>query len=101
MKDRHHRKPSSVGGSNDPRNISLVPQEHHRAFHRLFGNDSPKEVARKLTAIWIDPDVYMIALNRHKRKPVVIKKGTVRIVVQVFDRGTRRWARVKAVLRGG
>jgi hypothetical protein len=99
FKDRHHRLPSSLGGTREPRNISVVSQQHHRAYHQLFGNDSPREVARKLTVIWINPDWYMVAVPRAKRKPIIIKKGTVRILVQVFDRGTRRWARVKASLR--
>jgi len=64
--DRHHRKPRSRGGSNDPSNLSLVKQSQHRAYHTLFGNMHPHEIAWLLTSVWIDPDYTIIAQKKGK-----------------------------------
>ena len=65
--DRHHRKCRSNGGTNEARNISIVEQSKHRAYHTLFQNMTPHEVARLLTEVWVDPDFEIIA--RKKRTP--------------------------------
>lgn len=62
--DRHHRKPRSRGGSNDERNISIVEQNQHRAYHCLFHNMLPEEVVKVLNRYWIDPDYMLIAVRR-------------------------------------
>lgn len=67
--DRHHRLPRSRGGTNHPRNISLVEVKLHKAWHALCGNMNAKEVAAMLTDTWIDPDYYLVAIPRNKRKP--------------------------------
>ena len=66
--ERHHRRPRSRGGTNHHRNISHVRQGEHRAFHQLFGAMLPDEVASLLTDVWIDPDFYMVALPRKRKK---------------------------------
>lgn len=63
---RHHRKPRSKQGTNDDRNISLVFWKKHEAYHLLFGNKSPEEVAKILTETWIDPDFVLLAIHREK-----------------------------------
>ena len=68
--DKHHRKCRSHGGSNHPSNISMVRANQHRAYHVLFQNMTPVEVADLLTEIWIDPAYEMVA----KRRPPPIKK---------------------------
>lgn len=70
-KDRHHRKPTSMGGQNTEKNISIVPVHMHRAYHMLFSNLPPKEVAKVLTSVWIDPAYYLVAIPRAKAR-----KGT-------------------------
>lgn len=65
--DRHHRRPRSRGGSNDASNISIVRRGDHKAYHRLFGNMLPDEMAAMLTDTWIDPDYYMVAVPRNKK----------------------------------
>jgi hypothetical protein len=72
-KDRHHRKPTSMGGNNIPENISVVPVAMHRAYHQLFSNLPPNEVARLLTKTWIDSAFYLIAVPRNKSKRKIIK----------------------------
>ena len=64
VKDRHHRKPRSLGGTNDARNISIVDQTKHRAYHTLFQNMTPHEIARLLTEVWVDPDYTIIAVKK-------------------------------------
>lgn len=67
--ERHHRRPSSRGGTGHVRNISMVRRSEHRAFHLLFGNMLADEVAAMLTDTWIDPDYYLVAIPYHKGKP--------------------------------
>lgn len=98
MRDRHHRRPKSLGGGASIRNISIVPPRYHRAWHLLFSNDSPQEIARKITEIWIDPDYYIVAVPRKKRKPRKTKEGVVKISIQVFNKTSRQWATVRTVL---
>ena len=66
--DKHHRRPRSRGGKNDARNISIVPVHQHRAYHTLFANLLPREVALILNNTWIDPDYYLVAIPRKKLK---------------------------------
>lgn len=98
MKDRHHRRPKSLGGGASERNISSVPAKYHRAWHLLFSNDSPQEIARKITEIWIDPDYYVIAIPRKKRKPVRVKEGLVKLSIRIFNKDTQQWAKVTTLL---
>jgi hypothetical protein len=47
--------------------MSLVQDKYHRAYHLLFGNMTPKEMASLLNDVWIDPDVKMVVRKRkHK-----------------------------------
>lgn len=68
--DRHHRLPQSRGGKNNDRNISIVPVEKHRAWHRLFANGTAKEVASIINDCWIDPDYYFVAVPRKKKQGI-------------------------------
>lgn len=67
----HHRKPKSRSGTNNPRNISRVRRKFHEAYHLLFANDEPMEVAKKLSEVWIDPDFIMVAIPRNKLHAVI------------------------------
>ena len=62
--DRHHKLARSRGGGNNAANISIVPIEHHRAYHRLFGRGVPHEIAHILTETWVDPNWEIIARKR-------------------------------------
>lgn len=53
-KTRHHRKPESLGGSGDIRNISYVTRTKHAAWHVLFDNSSATEVAELFGLYWRD-----------------------------------------------
>lgn len=64
--DRHHRKPKSRGGGNNEENISIVPPKKHQAWHRLFQNLSPQEIAAIINDCWLDPDFYFVTIPRRK-----------------------------------
>jgi hypothetical protein len=62
--DKHHRIPQSKGGSNESWNISYVDRKMHQAYHTLFGNKDPEEVARLLNRFWIDPRVEFLVVKK-------------------------------------
>jgi len=62
--DLHHRKPKSQGGGKEPRNLSTVPVKKHRAWHLLFRNCKPEEIARIINATWLDPDFKLTVERR-------------------------------------
>jgi hypothetical protein len=45
---RHHNRPKSLGGTFDNWNIFLLSEEHHRAYHKLFGLRTFREAAEVL-----------------------------------------------------
>lgn len=61
---KHHRLPKSRGGSNTPKNISVVDADQHAAFHKIFRNGTAQEVADILNDTWIDPDKVLICVDR-------------------------------------
>lgn len=65
-KDKHHRMPKSKGGEDDYNNISIVPKHYHRAFHLLFSNGTPYEVANILNAVWISPDYELVVRRKNE-----------------------------------
>jgi hypothetical protein len=65
--DKHHLIPRSRGGTNHPHNLRIVEQAHHRAWHLLFGNMLPDEVASAITDNWISRDYYLVAIPRKKK----------------------------------
>ncbi len=65
---KHHRKMKTHGGTDDPKNIYYVKDIRHRAFHTLFGHMNAEEIARELSAHWIDPDYFFECKKRSKKK---------------------------------
>lgn len=63
---RHHRKPQSRGGKGNARNISIVPEYHHKAWHTLFVNYDAYEIAEIINKVWLDPDVYFVVKRRRE-----------------------------------
>ena len=66
--EKHHRLPRSLGGGKSISNISVVKQTEHRAWHTLFGNKTPEEIASIINAVWLDPDFYFIVRYTNGRK---------------------------------
>jgi len=61
---KHHRKPKSLGGTGEPRNVVWLPNKKHEAFHLLFSNKTPQEIADEMTRFYLDPDFVMVAMRR-------------------------------------
>ncbi|MEO5646597.1 MAG: hypothetical protein ABIQ91_03925 [Candidatus Paceibacterota bacterium] len=61
---KHHRLPVSRGGKNTSENISIVSAVAHRAWHTLFGNMTPTEIAKEINANWIDPAYEVCAIRK-------------------------------------
>lgn len=47
-RSRHHIKPKSRGGKNNLENIIGLDVVKHRAYHTLFGNQTPDEIVEEL-----------------------------------------------------
>jgi len=60
----HHRQPRSLGGDSKRENISLVPDEAHQSWHRLFQNYTPEEIAKVINGTWLDPRYVFIVRRR-------------------------------------
>lgn len=81
--ERHHRKCRSHGGTNEPRNISIVRENLHRAYHLIFQNRTAEEVADVLNDIWIDPDKVLICVDR-------VDAETTQLLLKQLARLSRR-----------
>lgn len=64
MLTKHHRKCRSNGGKSNKRNISYLEHEIHQAWHLIFANRTPEEIADILTRRFIDPDYFIVAIKR-------------------------------------
>jgi len=61
---RHHRCPKSLGGGDEPKNISMVSEKAHQSWHYLAVNYTPEQIAKIITDVWLDPAWKMIAVRR-------------------------------------
>lgn len=61
---RHHRKPRSIGGTSEPRNISKIPAKKHASWHILFKNLTAEQIAEEINAFYLDPDFFVIVQRR-------------------------------------
>jgi len=51
----HHKKCRSNGGESTKENLSHVPVHLHQAWHNLFSNMTPQEIAKVINRDWLDP----------------------------------------------
>jgi hypothetical protein len=65
----HHRKPTSIGGKTEPRNVVLVPRKKHVAWHVLFSNFTPEKIAEEINRLYLDPEYKIVALKRDITAP--------------------------------
>lgn len=54
--NRHHVRPASRGGSNDPGNIIRKDVREHAAYHELFGNMTVEEIICCILMEWTSPE---------------------------------------------
>lgn len=60
--NRHHLVPRSNGGTDDPENISVVPRHLHKAWHLLFSNMSPTDIANAINDKWISKEYKLVCV---------------------------------------
>jgi hypothetical protein len=65
---RHHKKCRSNGGKTTRRNVIEIKDNLHRAWHTLFGNMLPHEIARLISEVYLDPDYRMVAELKPRRQ---------------------------------
>jgi hypothetical protein len=68
QRDVHHRKPTSIGGTNEDRNLSSVRKSHHEHWHGIFGNKTAQQICDYINDVWLDPD-YKFKLTKVVRTP--------------------------------
>jgi hypothetical protein len=63
---RHHRKPRSIGGTGESRNVVRIPGNRHSAWHLLFQNWTAEQIAETINATYLDPDYEFIAVRKEE-----------------------------------
>jgi hypothetical protein len=61
---RHHRRPRSIGGTNTPSNISMVPRHQHEAWHELFQNWDVHRIAKFINDRYLDSEYELVPVVR-------------------------------------
>jgi len=72
-RNKHHRRPRSLGGDSSRRNISYLDENQHYFYHRLFKNPdgtemTVPEIVRLLTKKFIDPDWVICCQKRFQQE---------------------------------
>lgn len=65
-KSRHHRKARVAGGTNDKTNISIVTKKAHNAYHLLFQEGNPHQVANIINKTWLDPAFELVVQRKRQ-----------------------------------
>lgn len=88
----HHRRPTSIGGTDDPANISFrVSVGKHVAWHLLFKNYAPPEIAKIINTIWLDPDYIIEVVDAESAdKPQQPSSYFVPFLAKTRERKRRR-----------
>lgn len=61
---RHHKKPKSIGGSDSPENISMLPKNLHSAWHCLFKTYDAHRIASLINKYYLDPAFEFIVVPK-------------------------------------
>ena len=64
MTSLHHRKPRSLGGRREPKNLVRLPHKKHQAWHLLFANFTPQQIADEINRLYLDPDYEIVVRKR-------------------------------------
>ncbi len=84
-KDKHHRKPRSLGGTDDQSNLSLVSKVLHQAWHLLFGNKNPFQIARIINRVWLDPKYKFVVCERAPKYSKYSDEDVLKIQMRLLD----------------
>ncbi len=70
----HHKRPRSKGGDSRDSNISNVSLVKHQAWHTLFDNCEPADIADYINNVWIDPRYkFICTMAKSKENPNQLK----------------------------
>ena len=58
----HHRKPRSIGGTREARNVSRINSVLHDAWHRLFWNLGAYKICELINRDYLDKDYKFICV---------------------------------------
>jgi hypothetical protein len=56
--------PVRWGGKTTKNNTVFLTITTHQAWHTLFNNMTPYEIANEITKYYLDPDFFMVAVRR-------------------------------------
>jgi len=76
LTEEHHRRPRSLGGSNDAYNISYVVGKSHRKWHFLFGNLNPTQICEKINNFYWKPEGVRLVCSFINGNEVTKRGGT-------------------------
>ena len=89
---KHHRRPVSHGGTKAKicgvDNLSVVPANRHLAYHILFNNMYPDEIAKELNRLYING---VEELNSSCRKKAWKTMFGGRKIHQIIKELNKRW----------
>ena len=60
----HHRKPRSIGGTNENRNLIELRRGKHASWHNLFQNWSVERIAYEINLRYLDPDYELLVKKK-------------------------------------
>jgi hypothetical protein len=61
---RHHKKPKALNGDDSDRNISLISDEKHRAWHVIVASMDVYDIANEINKNFLDPDYMFVVYKR-------------------------------------
>jgi len=64
---KHHRKCRANGGTDDPENISMLPEKYHVAWHTLFKTYDAHSIARLINKFYLDPAFEFIVAPKKQK----------------------------------
>lgn len=54
--EEHHRRPRSIGGTENPANVSYVKSKYHKCWHVLFGNMNAFQISDYINQVKYKPE---------------------------------------------
>jgi len=76
--NRHHRlSRSRTGGKpfdgkiNGVSNVAIVDYRQHQAFHTLFPDTYPPQIAMDLNTNWVDPNFVIVAIRKQDARKIL------------------------------
>lgn len=62
--NKHHRKPRCLGGTSEPRNVSVVDKKRHDAWTLIFTRKTPEEIVEEINIVLFENNMYRFIVER-------------------------------------